>query len=162
MLIRYNLFSTIHKFCWALANCKHTLFHYHSITYDQFSNYSHATKRKLCKAQVSAQLKEVCSKEANLNSNFLNTVNKLPTATSRLTAISMVRPRQVLFHLPLYLILQTFWAKHIEIFHGPQISSVDQGLPWCSWHPCEWPHHGFGSGGKSQPLPGFHILPAKL
>ena len=38
--------------------------------------YSHATKGKLCKAQLSAQLKEVFSKEANLNSNYLHTVNK--------------------------------------------------------------------------------------
>ena len=38
--------------------------------------YSHATKGKLCKAQVSAHLKESCFKRADLNSNYLNTANK--------------------------------------------------------------------------------------
>ena len=33
-------------------------------------------KGKLCKAQVSAQLKEISFKEANLNFNYLDTVKK--------------------------------------------------------------------------------------
>ena len=79
-----DLLQTANVFCFSTS----------SLCMISFQTIHMQQKGKLCKAQVSAQLKGVCSKEANLNSSYLHTVNnsfRSPFSTNKRRTTTQAR-----------------------------------------------------------------------